>query len=154
MNNIEPILKSAVYGVHVAHPYIPFEELESEAWVIVAESLETYREERGMKLSSYIYDMINMRLRTWIRLYWKKHEDMHGLRVFMKDMSYLSQEGHESRCNARMDLSTLLDSCTGRERDVILAMLDGLSQSETADKLGISRQRVSQILGVIRSHND
>jgi RNA polymerase sigma-B factor len=47
----------------------------------------------------------------------------------------------------RMIVSQLLDSLPARERDiVVLRFYDGLTQSEIADRFGVSQMQVSRIL--------
>lgn len=146
---IEKIVRSAVKVTFHQYPSCEWEDLEAQAWLIVTECIEGYDPAKGATLGTYLYGAISYGLSDYVRRVILKELNMNGLRehadYYDADIPDIADQ-----VEAKMTLDAIYESSDSVARDILDLMAGGCTQSEVAKQMGISRQRVSQVLMDIR----
>lgn len=147
--DLSALLKTAVRYVYSRYPDVEWDDLESQAWLIVSESIGSYDNTKGTTLGTYLYGRITYGLQDYIRRSVLKEYNMNGLR---DHSDYLEAEtrGFTDAAEARMDLQSLISRTSGVARDILQLMAKGYNQLEVAEELKVSRQYVNTMLQQIR----
>ena len=148
-SEIEAILITVVQRVRREYPDVEWEDLVAQGWLIVTERIGEYDKGRGASLSTYLYNTLYGWLRTYVQRDVLRHQNMRGLRVHV-DYEEQSVGTKEAQVDARMTMERMLTVESGVARDILQLMMKGNTQSEVAALLGISRQRVHEVLKEIR----
>jgi len=145
----ERLISGVVARLYKQYPNVEWDDLESQAWLIITEDIDKYDGKRGASLSTYLYGRILGRLQHYIQRVVLKEYNMNGMRdhaVYLE----ASHESHEAAVDARLDMERMLEGEEGTTRDLIGCMMQGYTQSEAAVEVGISRQRASKLLLKVR----
>ena len=150
---IEAVLLAAVRTVYRTYPSCEWDDLVSQAWLIVTERMGEYEKGKGT-LKSFIFKTIQYRLGDYVRRVVLKGLNMNGLRVHTTQY-----DGSVPDCTSMVEARDVLDKLyaetTGVSGDILELMDQGFTQREVSEKLGISQQRVITLLKRIREeHND
>lgn len=145
--DMEKMIRSIVRKLRATYPDTEWDDLVSKGWEIVSEKIDGYEKGRGASLSTYLYPQVEGGLRKYIERYILKEHNMHGYRQHINTIPDIPID---SSMDAKIMLDQMVSLETGLYRDVLLCMIGGLTQAQTADKLKVSQQRISQILQSIR----
>lgn len=147
--DLSALLKTAVRYVYSRYPDVEWDDLESQAWLIVSESIGSYDKAKGTTLGTYLYGRITYGLQDYVRRSVLKEYNMNGLR---DHSDYLEAEtrGFTEGADARMDLESLISRTSGVARDILQLMAKGYNQQEVAEELKVSRQYINTMLKQIR----
>lgn len=147
--DLSALLKTAVRHVYSRYPDVEWDDLESQAWLIVSESIGSYDRAKGTTLGTYLYGRITYGLQDYVRRSVLKEYNMNGLR---DHSDYLEAEtrGFAEGAEARMDLASLISRTSGVARDILQLMSKGYNQQEVAEELKVSRQYINTMLKQIR----
>jgi len=146
---IEIVLLSAVRSIFRTYPSCEWEDLVSQAWLIVTEEIEGYDGGRGASLKTYLHNTISNKLSDYVRRVVLKELNLNGRRVHTNVYDCGVPD-----CTSQVEAKDLMDKMYngrhGVSRDILDCMKDGMTQAETSLHLGISRQRVSNLLAKVR----
>jgi RNA polymerase sigma factor (sigma-70 family) len=146
---IEGILIAAVRSVYRKYPSCEWDDLVSQAWLIVTERIEGYDKSKGTSLSTYVYNTISHHLSNYVCRVVLKELNLNGRRIHVDGMD-CNVSDCTSQVEARDIVEKLYAGVSGVSRDILLLMEEGYTQGEVAEELGISRQRVSKCIQGIR----
>lgn len=146
---MEGILMSVVRKTYQMYPDLEWDDLVGQAWLIVAETVDSYDSTKGTSLSTYIYNSISYGLSDYARRVVLKELNLNGLREHA-DYLEATTEGYEDRMIAKLTLESMVQRETGVSRDILQCLINGMSQSDIGRHLGLSKQYVSQVIGKIR----
>ncbi len=128
------------------------EDLISECHITVLESIEHYDPNRDSGFSNFVKFNIRNRILNLLRrrtLVSRIHKTLEGaptatLEGYLRKVrdNYFRDEKQKNKIEEIISSKTL----TSQEKIVIAMMLDGDSQTEIAQKLGVTKGRISQIL--------
>ena len=147
--DLSALLKTSVRHVYQKYPDVEWDDLESQAWLIVSESIGSYDSTKGTTLGTYLYGRITYGLQDYIRRSVLKEYNMNGLRDH-SDYLEAETQGFTDSADARMDLESLISRTSGVSRDILLLMAKGYNQQEVADELKVTRQYINNTLKQIR----
>jgi RNA polymerase sigma factor (sigma-70 family) len=144
---MERLIRSIVRRLQCEYGGTEWDDLESQAWLIVAEKIDGYDKGRGASLSTYLYGQVEGELRHYIERVVLRGLHLNGRRIHMDQ---IPDPGRPDGVDAKIMLEQMVSLETGLDRDVLLCMIGGKDPTETAKELKVSRQRVNQILLRIR----
>ncbi len=148
---IESTIKGVVRSIAQKYPNVDWEDMEAQAWLIVTESVPKYDRTRGVSLSTYLYGAIWYGLQDYLRRNVLQEENLNGLRDHIDyQEEVVGTKDYTSAAEASLVLKKMLEESSGVPRRVLELMLQGSTQSEVARELGVSRQRVSEIIMELR----
>lgn len=148
----EKLLRHVTKQVYMMYPSVEWEDLEAQAWLILSERIGDYDKSKG-KLSTYLYSTIKGHLQNYIQREVLKEQNMNGLRVHT-DLPELTSPSPAPQIHARMEIEELKERLSGTSLRVVEEMLKGKTQKEVAEDLQISKQRVGEVLKMIREGQD
>ncbi len=146
--DIERLIKSVVNKVYKMYPDVEWDDLVSQGWLIVTEKIGRYDKDRGASLSTYLYHQIQGGLQDYIQRVLLKELNMRGMRVHGEDAG--ASVDIQDQVEAKLTVESILKRSKGTSRLVIASMMRGNNQTEAARDIGISRQRVGQVIKEIR----
>lgn len=146
--DIEVVLLAAVRTVYRTYPSCEWDDLVSQAWLILTERIDEYDKDKGTT-KSYIYKTIQYRLGDYVRRVVLKELNMNGMRVHTV-MYDTGTPDCTAQVEARYTLERLYEETTGVSRDILVLMEQGFSQAEVAKELGIKKQRVAALINRMR----
>lgn len=147
---VEQQVLSAVRKVYQAYPSCEWDDLVGQAWLIVTEEIGEYDPKRGASLKTYIHQTVHYKLQDYVRRVVLKELNMDGRRIHTD-----VYDSGVSDCTAQVEARDLMDQMltksSGVSRDILTLMFEeGLNQSEVAERLDISKQRVSQLVTKVK----
>lgn len=147
--SIGKLIRKVAHQMMRKYPSVEFDDLESQGWLIVTEQIGEYDKSRGASMSTFLYSRLRGHLSMYIKRKLLKELNMNGLRDH-SEYHEVSIPSCEDRVEARIQIEEMVEASSGVAKDVLLLMLKGYNQSEVAEHLGISRQRVAKILQGVR----
>lgn len=147
--NLKTAVISSAKRVYQIYPeYCEVDDLIAQGYLIALEKIKDYDKNRGASLNTYINRVVEYGLHDYVRRCLIKEGTLGGLRV---DVEADSDTVDVSRqVEAREGLKVLLEHLSGEKKVVAQMVGEGYSLREIGGWLGISKQRVCQIIQQIR----
>jgi RNA polymerase sigma factor (sigma-70 family) len=147
---VDALIRSVVYKIYKMYPDVEWDDLESQAWLIVTEKIDRWDPEIA-SLSTFLYPVIHGYLQMYVQRYVLKELNMNGHRSHVDYAEESHGYSEEGRLDAKMQLDRMLEESSGVSRDILKLMLQGYNQSEVAEQLGFSKQYIGQVLRDLRA---
>jgi RNA polymerase sigma factor (sigma-70 family) len=147
----ERIIRSVVGIMCKLYPDAERDDLYGQAWVILIEKADGYRNDMGTSFNTYLYRCIYNGLQDYLNRKVVKQWNMGGHRVHNQDAEAVQSDffpGYE----AKEYLEKILLHSTGDQRLILDLMLHGYSLPEAADILTIPRTTAYSMLKSIKDN--
>jgi RNA polymerase sigma factor (sigma-70 family) len=145
----EKIIRSVVGIMCKLYPDAERDDLYGQAWVILMEKGGNYRADMGATYSTYVYRTIYNGLQDYLNRKVVKQWNMGGHRVHDPD-AVAVQRDFFPELEAREMLDKIRSTATGNQKLLLELMLGGISVTEAADVMGISRATAYRMLKELR----
>ena len=145
----EKIIRSVVGIMCKLYPDAERDDLYGQAWVILMEKGGNYRPDMGASYSTYVYRTIYNGLQDYLNRKVVKQWNMGGHRVHDPDAEAV-QRDFFPELEAKEMLDKIRSTATGNQLLLLELMLGGISVTEAADVMGISRATAYRMLKELR----
>lgn len=145
----EKIIRSVVGIMCKLYPDAERDDLYGQAWVILMEKGGNYRADMGASYSTYVYRTIYNGLQDYLNRKVVKQWNMGGHRVHDPDAEAV-QRDFFPELEAKEMLDKIRSTATGNQLLLLELMLGGISVTEAADVMGISRATAYRMLKELR----
>ena len=150
--DVEGIVHGVATKLWKQYPQTELDDLVAQGYLIVTEKIELYNKRKGTSLETYLYNTVQYGLSDYIRRYVIKEDTLGGLRMDCEEDP--AGRGICRQVEARIDLEGILESLEGDALTATIMLAEGYTLQEIGNHLGISKQRVSQILTKVRGDHE
>lgn len=154
MSNIDGIITECTRRV-VAEFHVEWEDCYQQAYLIALERRGSYNESGGASFETHMFHQVYGGLRDYARRYLIKEGTGAGKRLDVDDMASLDTEVYidEDAISNKLMLEKVREQLDDVSRDVLDMVLNGYTQREIGEKLGMSQpavnKRIQKIAGYI-----
>ena len=150
--NLRVIVTASAQRVHDMYPdSCELDDLISQGYLIALEKVDLYDNQRGASLSTYLNRAVEYGLSDYVRRTLIKEDTLGGLRVDVE--GDVGSGDISSQVEAKEALSKLLCGLTGKQKVCIEMLSQGYSMREIGEEVGLSKQRVYQLIQEVRQND-
>ncbi len=151
--NLRAVVIASAKRVHDMYPdSSELDDLISQGYLIALEKIDSYDEERGASLGTFLNRAVEYGLSDYVRRTLIKEDTLGGLRVDVE--GDIGSEDISVRVESKEALSKLLCGLSGEQKVCVEMLSQGYSMREIGEEVGLSKQRVYQLIQDVRDDNE